>query len=171
MIAKYNGKYYCAMNYGPEMNIWRYPVEELNVKEGYVLPNEELIIKRDDIEEVFYGLFQAVWNDLEFAISMPIDHSFVSLILNVNEKDIAEKYGFELQTDDTDGYQLYTKNIGLDEIGEFIFCKTMLLPNENCEDSIMPYISEQTTTKMTKDAWVMLYHEMDYKPYWVEEKE
>jgi hypothetical protein len=26
-------------------------------------------------------------------------------------------------------------------------------------------------TKMTKDEWVMLYHKMDYKPYWVEEKE
>ena len=171
MIAKYKGKYYCAMNYGPQMNIWRYPVEKLNTKEGYILPNEELIVNREDLDEVFYGAFSAIWNGVEFAISMPIDHSYVSLILNAREKELAEKYHFELQTDETDGYQLYTKNVGLDEIGEFIFCKTMLLPNENCEDSIMPYISEQTTTKMTKDAWVMLYHEMDYKPYWVEEKE
>lgn len=166
MIAKYNGKYYCAMNYGPKMNIWRYPVEKLDPKEGHVLPNENLVVNRDDIEEIFYGIFQVVWNDKKCAATMPIDHSFINLVLGEQDAEFAKLHQFTLDGDDD--CWIYVKDVSVDEITEFIFTKTVLTPTTDCSKSLMPYTSESSTTKMDKDEWIALYHELDYKPYWTD---
>ena len=164
MLAKYNGKYYCAMNYGEKMHIWRYPVEKLNTEEGYVFPNEELTVRRDDIEEIFYAFFSTVWSGKKCTATMPIDHSYITLLLDVKEKEFAEAHDFFHRKDDCCEY--YTKDVSIEELTEFYFDKTILTPNDGTGTPLLPYKSEHTSFKMSMDEWTDTYHKMDYKPHW-----
>ena len=38
--------------------------------------------------------------------------------------------------------------------------------NSDYSQSLLPYFCEKTEYKLTKEEWVTLYHELDYKPYW-----